>query len=422
MMAIGLVLGLGSCSEDREPVYKAPTSFVLNTPAMAEQYIELTDGQVLELSASQPDYGYSAVATYSAQMSLKEDFSDKVYDLDAVNGTSHMARFVVSQDKVAVGLCELLGLETEEDFAAMFPDGNMGANKVYFRAVCRIDGIESSLIYSNAVAYNQLVGYFAVPTPGFIYLVGSPEGWAGPVEANQAHYEAWKLKESKDAIGSKVYSGVFDMPAAPMFRFYTALTGWDADSYGSQAEDNPVDVDLVDGTLATTIVKGKGAFNFPNFTGGKMTIIVDMSDEKNITLTVMEGEHSVTTTKYIYLVGAISGWLPPEQANKSALNPYRLADAENDGIYTAKYEVKAGVTGFRFALELSDTSGWDNETQIGANQNDGDNLSVTLTNNAYSGSYVSGKGNWEVNCPTDGFLSVTVDTNQKKVNIVFSEE
>ena len=71
-----------------------------------------------------------------------------------------------------------------------------------------------------------------------------------------------------------------------MFRFYTALTGWDEDSWGSQVDDNPIDQTITDGSWTGTLVKGKGAFNFPGFAGGQMTVIVDMVNNK---VTVIEG-------------------------------------------------------------------------------------------------------------------------------------
>ena len=75
MAAVGAVLGMASCSQDRDPVLQTPTEFVLNVPAMQNQYIELQEGDVLELVCSQPNYGYSAVANYSAEVSLTEDFA-----------------------------------------------------------------------------------------------------------------------------------------------------------------------------------------------------------------------------------------------------------------------------------------------------------------------------------------------------------
>ena len=73
-----------------------------------------------------------------------------------------------------------------------------------------------------------------------------------------------------------------------MFRFYTALTGWDADSYGSQADDNPIDCALDGGVYNGPIVKGKGSFNFPNWEGGKMKITVDLAKENNYKVTMQK--------------------------------------------------------------------------------------------------------------------------------------
>lgn len=403
-----VALGFSSCDQDRDPVYQNPTSFVLNTPEMADQYINLTEGQFIELSCSQPDYGYSAVANYSAQMSLTEDFAE-YRDLEAKTPTS--ARIQLSQSAIATAMCELNGFSTEDNYE------DLGPQKVYFRAVCQLSGIEGSLITSNTVAYNHLKGYFAIPTPGYIYLVGAPEGWVGPTESAATHYADWRLTEPANAIGSKVYSGVFNIPAgSAMFRFYTALTGWDADSYGSQADDNPVDYEFVDGSFAGQIVKGKGSFNFPDWAGGDMTITVDMSDPDNMTVTILEGAHEVTVSDYIYLVGSISGWMAPGIENEAAYAPYRLADSDGSGIFTGTFAAPAGHLGFRFCFELNE-DGWDNSTQFGAQAPD-EEVACQFSGDSYTGSYTFGKGSWAFDLDADADIVMTVNTNDQTVTFV----
>lgn len=414
MVAAGAVLGMASCSQDRDPVLQLPTTYVLNNPVMQDQYIDLQDGNTLELTSSQPDYGYSAVAEYSAEMSLTEDFAES-YELEPTADTKHLARFMIPQQNVAVGILALQGIEDEAGFAAKYPDG-MDYQKIYFRAVCQLAGVEGTRITSNVVSYNYLKGYFAVPVPGYIYLVGAPEGWAGPDEGKADHYANWRLFEPKDAIGSKVYSGVFDIPVGQaMFRFYTQLTGWDGgDSYGTQEADNAIEYpELTNGQLTTPLVKGKGAFSFPNWEGGKMTIIVDMSDEANMSVQFIAGEASVTVTKYIYLVGSISGWMAPGLSNEALYKPYRLADTTGDGIYVGEFPVEAGHLNFRFALELTDED-WDNSTQIGSQTDDGD-VACSFANGKFNGSYVPGKGNWAFELENAGTISITVDTNNDTV-------
>jgi hypothetical protein len=67
-----------------------------------------------------------------------------------------------------------------------------------------------------------------------------------------------------------------------MFRFYTALTGWDTDSWGSQADDNPIEFEFTNGEFNYTLVKGKGSFSFPSWGGGKMAFNVDMNTNQLI--------------------------------------------------------------------------------------------------------------------------------------------
>lgn len=410
-LALGLaaVVGFTSCEEDRDPVYQAPTKFVLNTPAMENTDVVLDPKGVIEFACSQPDYGYAAVTTYSMQMSLTEDFAS-AYDLTVTPATK--ALFTVKQSEVATGLCVLRGADSEETYPGDY-DG-----VVYFRATASLSGVEGSAINSNVVKLNKVKGYFAIPVPGYIYLVGSPEGWAGPTENNAEHYAPWRLFEPKNGIGSKVYSAVFDLPAAPMFRFYTALTGWDADSYGSQAEDNPIDYpEYTGGTASFGMVKGKGAYNFPNLPAGTYTITVDMSDANNMSVTITAGTATVVVTKYIYMMGNLQGWKAPSQANAESYQDFRLADTSDSGIYTGTFTFPAGDVYMRFALSLSDggPDDWDNPDQIGPVA-DGSNVNITLDGGQFNGAYVAGNGNWLFTVEEETTIAVTVDTNNQSVN------
>lgn len=413
------LVGMASCSQDRDPVYHQPTNFVLNVPAMADQLIELQDGNILELTCSQPDYGFAAAAVYSAQMSLTEDFTES-YDLTPMSDGS--AKMQIPQGDIATGYCELKGIKSEEDFQTLYPNG-FSVTPIYFRAVCQIAGIENSRIESNVVAYNQILPFFNVAVPGYIYLVGAPEGWKGPDVANADHYANWRLFEAADAIGSKIYSGVFDIPAGDqaMFRFYTALTGWDADSYGVQVDDNAIQYPdaFADGTFTHELIKGKGSFWFPNWEGGMMTIVVDMSDPNNMTVTMTAGEVETVTPKYIYLVGGISGWMAPSETNADAYAAYRLKSTDGGHIYTGDFQATAGHVNFRFALELKGEgdAGWDNDTQIGSQQEDAD-VACEFSNGTFSGPYVSGKGNWAFELDADATISMTVDTDNSTVTYV----
>jgi hypothetical protein len=60
-LIIGLGLGIfTACDDDRDsnPTLISPTEFVLNTPAISGTVIDLANSSSIEISCSQPDYGF----------------------------------------------------------------------------------------------------------------------------------------------------------------------------------------------------------------------------------------------------------------------------------------------------------------------------------------------------------------------------
>lgn len=277
---ISLVLATASCSglEEENPVIQTPTKLVLNTPATANQYVDLgydKDAGTVNFTCSQTDYGFAASANYYMQVSLDESFSN--FEELATSYTS--CNMNVKASEIAEAVCKLRGIKSEETYT------DEPARKVFFRVRSQILKYEDTSILSNVVAMEKVKGYFALRLPGYIYLVGAPEGWVGPSEDQKAHYSEWQLLESDNAIGSKVYYGEFDIPTGKFqFRFYTALTGWDKDSYGIQEADATLDIKMTDGIYDGKIVKGKGSYQIPDWPGGKVKITVNMSNDSKMTV------------------------------------------------------------------------------------------------------------------------------------------
>lgn len=302
LASVFALLCFASCEDDKEPVYTPASSdsFELLQPAFQDQYYELTENGTFEIDCkSMPDFAGGhpvGPVIYGAQVSLSPNFVDAVIDEEGnetpatyktISASNSASKIIFKDSSLAEAICLLKGL-TKDDDGYVFT----ATDTVYFRATCRVDGIDGSDVVSkNTVSLNQVMPYFAIPSPGYIFLVGQPEGWAGPTEANAAHYADWKMFEKDDAIGSKVYYGTFQVNQGDaMFRFYTALTGWDNDSYGSQSDDNPIEYDLTDNTYSGKIVKGKGSFSFPTWPGGLMLVKVDMSDVNNMRLEISPAE------------------------------------------------------------------------------------------------------------------------------------
>ena len=410
------LVGFTGCEDDKDPVYQQPTKFVLNTPALQDQYLELTEDGTFELSCSQPDYGYAAVVNYSAEVSLTEDFA-ACKEITS-KGTGTTAKMTFSSADLSLALCDLHGFVDEDTYQ------EIDAEKVYFRAVARLTGVESSEIRSNVVSLNKVKLYFAVPTPDYIWVIGSASafgGWTEPSEGNAAALAGARLFEPQNAIGSKVYSNTFDIPAGDVtFRLYVHLTGWNGgDSWGYKVDDEGTNVELVDGTFTSPLVNGKGSFTFAGWQGGEMTITADFSSSTP-SITVSEGSTAPVVAQYVYVVGNNAGWAAPEEASASVYEAWRIADRNESGVYTGTFTFEEGcescTNGWYFRIYPALT-GW-GSTPYAAALEDGNNVVTALDALMPC---VTGEGCFLVNPLAPGKYTLTLDTNNNTVKVSAAE-
>ena len=197
------MFGLTSCEQNTDPKLTIPEdhSFVLNQPAFADQYLQLTQGNSFEVTCTQPDYGYAATATYGMQVSLTEDFADYRSLTPVKPG---LARIEILDQDLALALCELHGFT-----ASNYQD--LPAEKIYLRATCEIKGIEGTECVSNVITLNNVKFYLAIMEPGQIYLVGSPNKWPAPDPESEATLSKWQLNET--GIGTGIFYNTFKLPA-----------------------------------------------------------------------------------------------------------------------------------------------------------------------------------------------------------------
>lgn len=306
-----------ACENEKEPVYHNPTSLKINTPALQNQYLatsaDIESRSTFVLETSQPDYGYSAIATYGAQMCLSADFKEASDNEEAnyvtlTNQDPNNAVMSLRTYDLAVGICKLLGIQSEEDWAAY-----QGSKEipVYFRATCEIPGVEGSFIVSdNAVTYNKVQVLYAVPTAGYIYIAGTLTGEKTPDSTQKSYYDNFRLTEP--VIGSKVYAGSFLFPACDpskdptkvddqsWFRFYTELNGWDDKNaqFGSN-EANFFNLgigdDFVDGLYTGKAVwGGQGNWTIWFAEDTWMTLVCSLEQDKSPVVWFKYGKYDVT--------------------------------------------------------------------------------------------------------------------------------
>lgn len=297
---------LTGCDDNTDPKAQVPTEAdkeFLNTPPTANFAYILNPGsadatETVTLTCSQPNYGVATIPTYAVQLSLDPDFAGTPTEWQYTGADATPLNFVELPNPGSSTTINIPARDVADainacrgynDLAQLSGAGYSDfAGKVYFRirayfANATADIADRYTIISNVVALNNVTAYATLRQPGYIYLVGAPEGWAGPTVGNAEHYNDWKLYEADDQIDSKIYSATFDIPAGKFqFRFYTALNDWDFNSVGSQDGDSPVDIAMKNGIYTGACVvgagkgEGKGSWQIPDWAGGEVTITVNL--------------------------------------------------------------------------------------------------------------------------------------------------
>lgn len=304
-----VAMAFTACSDDTEPKADYPTNHdFLNIPVMANQTIVLETAGSVDFTLSQLDYGVAIVPDYALQISLDPSFEKLpseiasvapiVYSTEKESAyyqlpvSSQSVSFAASAKDIADGISAMLGYDDIEQYKGR--EDKCYTGPLYCRVLSTIPTANPGTydkysILSNVVTLATVIGYPTVRQPGWIYLVGAPEGWVGPTPANAEHYKDWMLFESKDGIDSKIYCGTFDIPAGKFqFRFYTLLDNWEDNSWGPQKDDAPVAIKMTDGVFSGDIMEGKGSFDIADWAGGWVKMTVNLK-AKNVTFKAVSG-------------------------------------------------------------------------------------------------------------------------------------
>lgn len=288
LMLLGGVAMLTSCSTDRDsnPDIKSPTTFTINESPVAGMHILLSPTNNVNLTWSQPDYGYNAFATYNIQVGVVNNGTVTWNEKDGapkyLSTTYTECNANISGAEIAEAICEIDGFKDVDSYV------DMGYREIAMRVYAcintsmRTEVEGTGILSSNYVTFQHMAAYNAVRSPAYIYLVGNCTGdWATPNAGNADLYANWRLYENDDEIGSNVYHGTFDLPAGDLqFRFYKALTGWNDDTMGPQKDDNGVPSSFVNGVYEGTVTAGqgwKGTWLFSGFEGGLVEMTVDLN-------------------------------------------------------------------------------------------------------------------------------------------------
>jgi hypothetical protein len=292
MIAVTLPM-LTSCKDDNDsnPTATQPTEFIINASPLADQYIQLSPDNMVNLTWSQPNYGFNALATYQIQVGLVNG-GNVTWNDSYLKTTYTSCNADISGEEIAEALCTIDGFKDADSYE------DKGFREVALRVYSslfdanEVEVPNTGIVSDNYVTFKHMAAYNAVKSPAYIYLVGNPTGWATPNAGNLEAYIPWRLYEKPDEIGSDVYYGTFEIPAIDplQFRFYRELLGWDLTSMGPQEEDAGVDCAFKDGVYEGSIMWDKntfykGSWNFGAFDGGTINMKVDLK-KKSVTFTI----------------------------------------------------------------------------------------------------------------------------------------
>jgi hypothetical protein len=96
-----------ACDSDRDdnptlgPNHTA-SAFVVNTSAVADQYIQLTKDNTVNLTWSQPDYGVNTVVNYKVQVGLNGTW-------ETLESSYTSCNVNISGEEIAKALCKIDG-------------------------------------------------------------------------------------------------------------------------------------------------------------------------------------------------------------------------------------------------------------------------------------------------------------------------
>lgn len=123
--------------------------------------------------------------------------------------------------------------------------------------------------------------------------------------------------------------------------------------------------------------------------------------------------NAVEGERNLWLIGNVSGWTEPAEANADALSIWTMKETGiGTDVYVGSFTFPAGEVTFRFYSALN---GWgDVEASIGHQVTD-EATAITLTDNVYEGPCVRGKGSWQFTMPQEDNVNLTVDLKNMTV-------
>ena len=176
LLALVAIPMLTAFSEDRDsnPTWQDATTFHLNTPAIAlgESTYDLAKGATLNLTCSQPDYGYTASVVYQVQVSIDPNFKQNTEVGQGVDYKTLAASYTSANMNVD-------GVELNNAVVKLYQNSHNGADPtglnipVYIRLRAHVDFTDNTYINSNVIELPRTQVSYVAATPKQMFLSGA---------------------------------------------------------------------------------------------------------------------------------------------------------------------------------------------------------------------------------------------------------
>lgn len=379
LLLLGFCCAFTSCEDDNDsnPTLVQPTTFVLNTPAYAEEVIDLSASENVKLSWSQPDYGFPVVANYYLQLSVNGNFTKSVAEVEADESGNTVADYVSSDDATTQCKHEYMAADVAKMLQKLCKWSETEVpevQEVYARIYSTIPvsgGVMPSVgsIASNAVKIKVAPEYVELKDalPELWYLIGSGIGdgsWSNdPAALGKAIVPMSVVKnyayDKKTGEGEISYTGYFESDKG--FKIIHVPGSW-AEQWGQDGEFGKYRQKDADGEGADIKVPENGYY----------TVTLDT---KNDVLDIVRAEITPKVYENMYITGDFSNWTETDHP-MTAVN---TAIAKNH-IWCYNLDASAGPTTCKFLQQGWSTNWGGKAFPYGIGEGGGPNIPVQQGN------------------------------------------
>jgi len=365
-------LAFTACEDDNDsnPIIQQPETFTVNTPSWADRILDLERNTTFALTYSQPEYGYTAAVTYSAELTLEDTWQEEVAATDTteaiaanyvkLDGSSTTYFLDLNTSVINRYILETNNWTSEE----LIPADSVA---IYVRVKAALASGYSC--YSNTVKL-KVLPYFIPLTyadPEMWFLIGSciangswSNGSAADIGVSLIPLNSIEGGEYDPVTGQGplTYTGYF--PADQGFKLIKTPGSWDS-QWGSSS-NNSID---------SPVKNDGGSGDFKVTAAGYYTVSLNTKTNE---LVITPAEES-KVYDHMFISGDFNGWATDVQ-----MTPVSIVEGVENHDWTFELDATGGATTAKFLYDGWSPNWGNTGFPFGTGAGNGPNIPVEAGN------------------------------------------